>query len=64
MTFLLARPGTTARSLGVSRRWGQLLLVLVLATPLFGFGSFESLFAPSKDLWRRWTANDPASGHK
>ena len=44
-----------------SRRLAHLFLILVLVTPLFGFGSFESMFAPSKDLWRHWTANDPVS---
>lgn len=49
------RPG------GVLRRWSGLLLILVLVAPLAGFGSIESLLAPSKHLWQRWAANDPTS---
>jgi hypothetical protein len=40
---------------------GRAFLLLVLAVPLLGFGSIESLLAPGKQLWPRWTANDPAS---
>jgi hypothetical protein len=29
--------------------------------PLAGFGSIESLFAPRKELWPRWTASNPDS---
>ncbi len=36
-------------------------MVSLLALPLAGFGSIESLFAPSKDLWARWAINDPTS---
>jgi hypothetical protein len=43
------------------RRVIRILLVIAVAMPLCGFGSIESLFAPGKDLWRRWTANDRAS---
>jgi hypothetical protein len=32
-----------------------------LAPALAGFGSIETLFAPAKDLWERWTRHDPAS---
>lgn len=36
------------------------LMAIILFLP--GFGSGERLFAPSADLWERWTAHDPASG--
>ena len=56
----------TAETSGVAirsraRGLGCLLFLLALAVPLAGFGSIESLFAPSKKLWPRWTTNDPAS---
>ncbi len=34
---------------------------LALAPVLGGFGSVESMFAPAKDLWERWTRYGPAS---
>ncbi|MEA2779521.1 MAG: hypothetical protein QOK29_1065 [Rhodospirillaceae bacterium] len=43
------------------RRVIRILLLTAVALPLCGFGSIESLLAPGKDLWRRWTANDSAS---
>ncbi len=47
------------------RKWPfHLLVVSFLVLPLAGFGSIERLFAPSKDLWPRWTANVPASPAK
>jgi hypothetical protein len=36
-------------------------LLVALILPLFGFGSIEGLLAPGKNLWPRWTANDPGS---
>lgn len=33
----------------------------ILALPLAGFGWIESLFAPDKEMWPRWTATDPGS---
>lgn len=41
-------------------RWHRLAACL-LALPLLGFGSIESWFAPGKELWARWTANNPGS---
>jgi hypothetical protein len=38
-----------------------LLVVCLLALPLTGCGSIERLFAPRKELWPRWTANNPDS---
>ena len=37
------------------------VLLLAMALPLGGIGSIEALFAPSANLWERWTANDPAA---
>ncbi len=37
------------------------LLLAILALPLGGIGSFEAIFAPSKDPWPRWEAHDPQS---
>ena len=37
------------------------VLLLAMALPLGGIGSIEALFAPSAELWARWTANDPAA---
>jgi hypothetical protein len=36
-------------------------LLLAMALPLGGLGSIEALFAPSAELWERWTTNDPAA---
>jgi Protein of unknown function, DUF547 len=41
----------------MTRRTTALLLILSLT----GFGGIDSLFAPGKSLWQRWTANDSAS---
>jgi Protein of unknown function, DUF547 len=41
----------------MTRRTTALLLILSLT----GFGGIDSLFAPGKRLWQRWTANDSAS---
>jgi hypothetical protein len=49
-----------ARADRAARRVRRLLLPLLML-PLLGFGSIESLLAPGKDLWPRWTVNDPAS---
>ncbi|MCP4992473.1 MAG: DUF547 domain-containing protein [Gammaproteobacteria bacterium] len=37
------------------------LLLAVIAIPLLGLSSLDSLLAPESDLWARWQANDPAS---
>ncbi len=37
------------------------VLLLAMALPLGGISSIEALFAPSANLWARWTANDPAA---
>lgn len=37
------------------------LLLVVAVLPLAGFASFEALFAPSAELWERWTAHDARS---
>ena len=37
------------------------VLLLAMALPLGGISSIEALFAPSAELWERWTANDPAA---
>jgi len=42
------------------RRFARALL-LPLVLPLAGFGSLASLFAPARQPWPRWAANDPAS---
>lgn len=39
----------------------RLLIIPVLALPLFGFGGLESLFAPKSELWDRWERHDSAS---
>ena len=38
-----------------------ILMVVVMAVPLAGFTSIQSLFAPKSELWERWTAHDAAS---
>ncbi len=50
----------TLKGLGRSRPL-RLLIVLALALPLFGFGGFETLFAPKSELWDRWERHDIAS---
>lgn len=37
------------------------VLAICLVVPLSAFFDLEKLFAPSKDLWDRWRAHDPAS---
>lgn len=37
------------------------LLIFVLAFPLAGISTIETLFAPGKDLWPRWEAHQPAA---
>ena len=39
----------------------RMAAAVALIWSLAGFGSIESLFAPGKHLWHRWTANEPAS---
>jgi hypothetical protein len=56
-----ARAAVATQRCRVARRALHLLLLPALLLPLFGFGSIEGLLAPSKDLWPRWEANDPAS---
>ncbi len=48
------------RSPAVSRAI-EAVLLLAIALPLAGISSIEALFAPSADLWARWTANDAAA---
>ena len=37
------------------------VLLPAMALPLGGISGIEALFAPSANLWARWTANDPAA---
>lgn len=39
-------------------------LALLIVAVSAGFGSGERVFAPSSDLWERWTAHDPGSNRK
>ncbi len=39
----------------------RLVLAAALSFGLSGYKSVESLFAPSAELWERWTAHDPRS---
>ena len=39
----------------------RVLVLLLLALPLAGISSFETLFAPRKDLWEFWAEYDPNS---
>ncbi len=55
------RATTKVLLFGSLRRLAYGFLAISLVTPLFGFGSIEDLLAPSKNLWSRWTANDPNS---
>ncbi len=50
-------PDLAAGALRTARR---AVILSLAALPLAGF-SVEKLFAPSADLWERWTAQDPAS---
>lgn len=58
---LPTQTGNTRGSSRKRRRLWHLLVVCVLALPLTGFGSIERLFAPRKELWASWTANNPDS---
>jgi hypothetical protein len=37
------------------------VLVVLVCVPALGISSFQALFAPNKDPWPRWQADDPAS---
>jgi Protein of unknown function, DUF547 len=39
----------------------RLAIMALLALPLAGFASLETLFAPSAELWPRWQQHDPAA---
>jgi hypothetical protein len=44
-----------------NRRWPRIVLVVIAVLGASGAGSFEALFAPSADLWKRWETHDPRS---
>ncbi|MDX1400923.1 MAG: DUF547 domain-containing protein [Kiloniellales bacterium] len=46
------------------KRLLQISLLVVFSSFLVGISSFEALFAPSKQIWVKWTENDPFSETK
>jgi hypothetical protein len=62
MTLMSSRRATTRIRLSRGLwQFAYALLLVILITPLFGFGSIEGLLAPGKHLWPQWTVNDPFS---